>query len=193
MYVLQTERLTLRRFTPDDLDLLYELDHDPAVMHFINGGKPTPRAEIENDQLPGIIAAYDCWPGFGRWAAIETRSGRFLGWFALRVEADAVDTPELGYRLHRHAWGQGFATEGARALVRKAFTESGAQRVWATTMTVNTASRWVMEKAGLRYVRTFFMDWPDVIEGGEHGDVEYALTRIEWQAHQREQLEGIGS
>ena len=193
MHVLQTERLTLRRFTPDDLDLLYELDNDPTVMQFINGGQPRPRGEIENNLLPGIIAAYDRWPDFGRWAAIETSSGRFLGWFALRVEAGAIDAPELGYRLHKDIWGQGFATEGARALVRKAFTDLGAQRVWATTMTVNMASRRVMEKAGLRYVRTFFMDWPDVIEGGEHGDVEYALTRLEWQTQQREQLEGSGS
>jgi RimJ/RimL family protein N-acetyltransferase len=116
-----------------------------------------------------------------------------MGWFALQVEAGPADAPELGYRLHAQAWGKGFATEGAQVLVRKAFTELGAQRVWATTITVNTASRRVMEKAGLRYVRTFFMEWPDVIEGGEHGDVEYALTRTEWQAQQREWLDGSRS
>jgi len=48
-------------------------------------------------------------------------------------------------------------------------------------MTVNIASRRVMEKAGLKFVRTFFLDWPDYIEGAEHGDVEYALCREEWQ------------
>jgi RimJ/RimL family protein N-acetyltransferase len=49
-------------------------------------------------------------------------------------------------------------------------------------MAVNTASRRVMEKAGLRYVRTFHQDWPDEIDGDEQGDVEYALTRAEWDA-----------
>ncbi|MEO7125325.1 MAG: GNAT family protein, partial [Nakamurella sp.] len=49
------------------------------------------------------------------------------------------------------------------------------------TMAVNTASRRVMEKAGLRFVRTFDADWPVRIPGDEHGDVEYALTRQEWE------------
>jgi RimJ/RimL family protein N-acetyltransferase len=79
-------------------------------------------------------------------------------------------------------WGQGYASEGSRALVDKAFRELGVDRVYAETMAVNTASRRVMEKAGLRYLRTFHADWPDRIPGDEHGDVEYALTRDEWTA-----------
>src|SRR5689334_9438514 len=72
------------------------------------------------------------------------------------------------------------AAEGSSSLIRKGFTELGVQRVYAETMAVNTASRRVMEKAGLRYVRTFHADWPDRIPGDEHGDVEYALTRDQW-------------
>ena len=87
---------------------------------------------------------------------------------------------ELGYRLHRSAWGKGYATEGSRALVDLAFRELGADLVIADTMAVNTASRRVMEKSGLRYVRTFHADWPVSIPGDEHGDVEYAITRDEW-------------
>jgi RimJ/RimL family protein N-acetyltransferase len=49
-------------------------------------------------------------------------------------------------------------------------------------MAVNAASRRVMEKTGLRYVRTFHAEWPDRIDGDEHGDVEYAITRQEWAA-----------
>ena len=93
----------------------------------------------------------------------------------------APDEPELGYRLRAASWGLGYATEGSRALVDLAFRELGAERVFAETMAVNTASRRVMEKAGLRYVRTFHQEWPDRIEGDEHGDVEYALTRAEWE------------
>ena len=66
----------------------------------------------------------------------------------------------------------------------KGFRELGATRIRAETMAVNVASRRVMEKAGLRYVRTFFADWPYRIPGDEHGDVEYAITREEWQAAQ---------
>ncbi len=52
---LETERLVLRRFTPDDVDNLVELDGDPQVMHFITGGRTTPREEIENDLLPWFL------------------------------------------------------------------------------------------------------------------------------------------
>ena len=97
----------------------------------------------------------------------------------------ARERVELGYRLRRSAWGQGYATEGSRALIHKGFTDLDVERVYAETMVVNTASRRVMEKAGLRYVRTFHADWPDKIPGDEHGDVEYALTRAEWLAENR--------
>jgi RimJ/RimL family protein N-acetyltransferase len=62
------------------------------------------------------------------------------------------------------------------------FTDLGVERVFAHTMTVNTASRRVMEKCGLRLVRTIPYEGDDVIEGSEHGEVEYALTRPEWEA-----------
>lgn len=179
---LETERLVLRRFTDDDVDNLVELDSDPAVMRFINGGRPTPRAEIENEVLPAFLGYYERHPGYGFWAAEERSTGRFVGWFHLRpADSAAPDDVELGYRLHRSAWGKGYATEGSRALIDKGFAEFGALRVFASTMVVNVASRRVMEKAGLRFVRVFHQPWPDHIEGEEHGDVEYALLRSEWE------------
>jgi RimJ/RimL family protein N-acetyltransferase len=182
---VQTERLTLRRFTPDDVENLVDLDADPEVMRYINGGRATPREEIEREELPAFLAYYARSDGYGFWAAVEKATGDFIGWFHLRPRADeAADEPELGYRLRRSAWGKGYATEGSRALIEKAFTDLGAERVWAETMVVNTASHRVMEKAGLKYVRTFHQDWPDEIEGEEEGDVEYALTRSEWEERQ---------
>ncbi len=179
-HYLETDRLILRRFTADDLDDLYELDADPEVTRFINGGRPTPLEEIRDELLPRFIAQYEQSPGYGRWAAIEKDGGTFLGWFALTADPAEPGTAELGYRLRRSAWGRGYATEGARALVDKGFTELGMRRVTANTMTVNTGSRRVMEKTGLRLLRTFFLDWPDQIDGGEHGDVEYELLRADW-------------
>ena len=179
---LETDRLILRCFTPDDIDNLVELDNDPDVMQFITGGRMTPREEIETDILPRILEYYRQYRGYGFWAAIEKSSNRFLGWFHLRPRAgDRDDDVEVGYRLHKAAWGKGYATEGARALVAKGFRELGVRRVWATTMAVNTASRRVMEKAGLRYIRTFHEEWPDPIPGSEEGDVEYGLRRSEWE------------
>ncbi len=174
--LVETERLSLREFTESDVDNLYALDSDPGVMRFINGGKPTPRDQIEQELLPQILRQG------GRWAAIERRGGAFVGWFALAEVPEHPDERELGYRLRTAAWGKGYATEGARALIRYGFTELGLQRIIANTMTVNTGSRRVMEKCGLRYVRTFYFDWPEIIEGTEQGDVEYALTRAQWKA-----------
>jgi RimJ/RimL family protein N-acetyltransferase len=86
---------------------------------------------------------------YGFWAAVEKSTGRFVGWFHLRPgDGAGPDEPELGYRLRREVWGRGYATEGSLALIDKAFTELRADRVYASTMAVNVASRRVMEKAG---------------------------------------------
>ena len=180
---LETERLVLRRFTADDLDDLVALDGDPAVMRYITGGPATPRDEMRDDYLPFWLAYYDRGDRYGFWAAIERETGAFLGWFHLRpLPEDPDDEPELGYRLIQASWGHGLATEGSRALIDKAFTELGARRVHASTMAVNSGSRRVMEKAGMRFVRTFVMPWPVRIEGDEAGDVEYAIDRAQWEA-----------
>ncbi|GHF73118.1 GNAT family acetyltransferase [Streptomyces mashuensis] len=182
---LETRRMRLRAFraNDEDLGLLVALDADPDVMRYINGGRPTSREEMRTQRLPRFRHVHPGLGTYGYWAA-ETRDDAraFLGWFEFRpLVDDRPDEVELGYRLRKEAWGRGYAVEGSRALIRKGFTELGVRRVTANAMTVHTASRRVMEKAGLRYVRTFFGDWPDVVEGSEHGDVEYALTRSEWE------------
>lgn len=180
---LETPRLVLRRFTPDDLDALVALDGDPVVMRYINGGRETPRDEMRDDYLPFWLAYYERGDVWGFWAVIDKATGRFLGWFHLRpLQSDPPDEPELGYRLVSEVWGQGYGTEGSRALIDKAFAELGARRVHASTMKVNNGSWRVMEKAGMRLVRLSHGEWPERIPGDEEGDVEYAITREEWEA-----------
>ena len=177
----ETDRLVLRRFTSDDFDLIVELDADPQVKRYIDNGAPVDRQEVA-EMLEWWLGYYERGDGYGFWAAIEKSSGRFIGWFHLRPGHGAGPRePELGYRLRRDAWGHGYATEGSRALIDKAFAELGADRVYASTMAVNIASRRVMEKAGLRFVRTFHADWPVRIPGDEEGDVEYAIDRAQWE------------
>ena len=179
---LETERLVLRQFTVDDVDNLVDLDADPEVMHFITGGRATPRDVIEHDHLPWFLGYHERGECYGFWAAVEKATGTFLGWFHFRpADGHPSDEPELGYRLRRLAWGKGYATEGSRALIRKGFTELGVQRVVAESMAVNTASRRVMEKTGLTLVRTLDWKWPDRVPGDEHGVVAYALTRADWE------------
>jgi cysteine desulfurase family protein (TIGR01976 family) len=192
---LETERLVLRRLTEDDLDHLVELDGDPAVMRYLNGGQPTPREVIQSEILPRFLGYYERYDGFGVWAAVEKSSGDFLGWFSLRPadgeSGDSADEVHLGYRLRQAAWGKGYATEGARALIRKAFMELGACRVVASTYEENRASRRVMEKARLRLVRTFRLTPTDLVAVGsfhatsqeiwEGDEVEYALEKSDWE------------
>ncbi|WP_319461745.1 GNAT family N-acetyltransferase [Micromonospora sp. RTP1Z1] len=183
---LSTARLTLREVTAADAPLLTALDGDPDVMRYLTGGRPTPPEEVRERVLPRMLAAYRRPPGWGWWAAERRDDGAFLGWFEFRPTTDGDPREvELGYRLRRATWGAGYATEGARALVHKGFAEPGVARVVATTMAVNRGSRRVLEKAGLTYVRTFHQDWPEAIEGAEHGEVEYALTRWEWRDRRR--------
>jgi len=173
---LETDRLALRAITPDDVDLLVGLDSDPAVMRLINGGRPSTRAEVE--------AVVERSIGH-RWVAFDRADDTFAGWFAMRPDADDTSQRSLGYRLRRGVWGRGLATEGSKVLIAQTFARTDTVRILAQTMTVNTASRRVMEHCGLRYLRTFFEEWDELIEGGELGDVEYELTRADWEPGRR--------
>jgi len=179
---LVTERLMLRTFTAGDLDAVIALDGDPEVMRYLGDGRSAAPDLVERETLPALMARDDRWPQLGAWAAVERATGAVVGWFALHPSDPArPDDAELGYRLLRSAWGRGYATEGSRALVDKAFTELGLERVHAETMAVNDRSRRVMAGVGLRHVRTFHLEWDDPIPGTGHGEVEYALTRAEWE------------
>jgi len=181
--ILETPRLRLREFTEDDVDNLFDLNSDPEVMRYLTGGRPTPREVIQDELIPFHLAVYGRLDRLGTWAAESTATGEFLGWFHFRPGPGTdLANIDLGYRLRRSAWNQGYATEGSRALISMGFTELGVERVFALTMTVNTASRRVMEKCGLTLVRTIAYQGADVIEGAEQGEVEYALTKPEWQA-----------
>ena len=190
---LETERMLLRRFTVDDVHYLVDLDSDPEVMRFLTGGKPTPREIIQHDILPAFMNSYEPVTGLGVFAAIEKESGEFLGWFSFRPkDAARLHEVTLGYRLRRAVWGKGYATEGARALIYKGFTELNVQRVLATTYQDNLASLRVMEKAGLKLVRTYRMTIAELQandttshntseELWDGFDVEYELLKADWQ------------
>lgn len=188
-----TSRLVLRRFTPEDLDDLAALHADPLVMRYIDDGRPVTREIVAERTLPGILEQNDRLPeGLGTFVMHERETGGFAGWVSLAppgsVGLEDFAGLELGYRLLPSVWGRGYAAEGARALIRRAFEHlghPGCDQVAATAMAVNTGSRRVMEKAGLRYRRTFFTQWPEPIEGAEHGDVVYHRTRADWLADGR--------
>ena len=170
--LLETKRLILRRFTTDDAGHLFDLDSDPEVMRFLNGGKPTPRDVVEADILPRFLQYHGRFPGFGFWAAIDRATGGFLGWFSLRP-LDGADPSEASL----------------------GFTALGVHRVTATTYQDNMASRRVMEKAGMTLRRTYRMTAADLGRADTYylasedlwagDDVEYALQKTDWERQER--------
>jgi RimJ/RimL family protein N-acetyltransferase len=182
---IETERMVLRQFTMDDVDAVLALDSDPAVRTFVEDGEPVNRDEV-TITIEHWLRYYERSDDYGFWAAIEKSSGEFLGWFHFRPrQGTPSDEPELGYRLVSSAWGKGYATEGSRALIDKGFASPAVSRVVAGTLAAHTASRRVMERSGLRHTRTFPTEWPVRLPGDEHGEVEYAITRAEWEADRK--------
>ncbi len=175
---LITRRLLLRQPDIADSEAIADLHGDPAVMRFIDDGKPVPADVMRSRDLGWLLADYG--EGLGYWIGIERASAMTVGWFGLRPLTRSPVEVELGYRLRPKFWGRGLTTEAATALVEHAFESAEVGRVVATTMVANVASRRVMEKAGLRHRRTWFYDRSDPIPGAELGDVEYALTLDEW-------------
>ena len=111
MAVLQTMRLTLSSCCPADRADFMDLEHDPEVMRFLNGGHPIDQEQSDPDApflMPRGTEPYV-------WTARRTANGAFVGWFCLWPESETV--AELGFRLRRMDWGQGLASEGASALV----------------------------------------------------------------------------
>jgi RimJ/RimL family protein N-acetyltransferase len=177
---LETARVRLRQYRPEDLERLVALNSDPEVMRHLTGGRPGTRAEAEEGVARTLLYREKYGGRLGVYTAELRETGAFLGWFHLRPGKDRLDdvlNPELGYRLTRASWGRGLATEVSRALVRKAFTELDAASVWAQTLAANAASRRVMEKAGLRFEAEF----PDHGHEAAGPGVRYRLSREAWE------------
>jgi RimJ/RimL family protein N-acetyltransferase len=172
--MLTTTRLSLRPVCPADRTELVALESDPLVMRYLNGGHPVPVAGLpEADFLtprgeePEVLVAR------------SRANAAFIGWFALFDEGlvDGLRTAEIGYRLTRAAWGNGYATEGVLAILEAAFNTLGFGRVRAETMAVNQASRHVLEKAGFRPIKTIFPKRSYPVPGAEQGDVIYEICK----------------
>jgi RimJ/RimL family protein N-acetyltransferase len=138
--------LSLREFCAEDIENLYRLDHDRRVMRYIGDGSVGTRASVAG-ALARATKYYRNFPGLGVWPA--EAGGMFIGWFCLKYVPATVEV-EVGYRLRHQAWGRGYATEGARALVRYGLDTLGLYRIIGLTHPDNVASQRVLQKAGLR-------------------------------------------
>ena len=173
--LVETDRLILRPWREDDGGELQRLLSDPAVRGERNF-PPERMARLAEASLRQWRVA-----GFGPWAAIHKATGTWIG----RLGLDELDTwpdrhkIEVGFELHQAWWGQGLATEGARAALRFGFEQHGLERIISVTAASHVAARRVREKVGLTYEGTRPWMSPHVPV------VWYAIDRATWDAAHR--------
>jgi ribosomal-protein-alanine N-acetyltransferase len=145
--VLETERLVLRRWRPDDRGPFAAMNADPEVMEYL--GPLLTRDE--SDALVERIEAQFDELGYGLWAVQVRETGVFIGFTGLALQTfPAHFTPavEVGWRLARPAWGHGYASEAARAAVTYGF-HAGLDEIVSITSTTNLRSQRVMQRIGM--------------------------------------------
>jgi ribosomal-protein-alanine N-acetyltransferase len=165
---VETERLLLRQYAPEDADAQLRIVSDPEFRrHFPESYQPT-----RDKVLMGFGAFGEHWRqfGYGVWALELKEGGRLVGYCGLRHLAP-TDEVELLYGCDRAYWGRGLVTEAARASLRYGFGRMRFARVMAVTDKDNKGSRRVMEKCGMRYERdAVYFDVPVVYYALNRGD-----------------------
>lgn len=154
---IETARLILRTWQPADRPMFAEINSDSEVTEHV-GGRPLTRTE--SDAI--LDRAERSWEerGYGWYALAGRESGELLGFCGLSHHRALPDEVEVGWRLARHAWGRGLATEVALVCRDLAFDVLGRDRLISITIKANTRSLRVIEKLGMRPWRTMpFEQW----------------------------------
>lgn len=179
---IETERLVLRRWDEADLETFAQLNSDPVVMEFF----PAMLSREESDAFARRIEASFDECGYGLFALEVTRGARFAGFVGLHSLAGAAmpfaADVEVGWRLARSAWGKGYATEAAEAVLAFGFRECEMTEIVSFTSQVNVRSKRVMQKIGMHRDPAEDFLHPRVEAGhvlSPH--VLYRLTASEWE------------
>ncbi len=154
MIYLETSRLILRNWAASDLEHFCLMNAAPDVMKYF----PRVLTSAETERFyQDILAEFNEY-GFGLYAVEVKATKEFIGFIGFhRATFDADFTPciEIGWRLKKEAWGQGYATEGAGACLEYGFNELGLNEVVSFTAEINHPSINVMRKIGMKPVKTF--------------------------------------
>ena len=141
----------------DEADLLFQLDGDEDVMKYINLCIPRTMDEVIEKSMPRILKSYQGKKDFGIFAAYLINSEKYIGWFQFEKDKEFEDSIEIGWRLKKQYWGNGYATEVAIVLCELGIKMG--KTIVARAMIENLASIRVMEKAGLKFEKKFW--YPD--------------------------------
>ncbi|HEY5977587.1 MAG TPA: GNAT family N-acetyltransferase [Solirubrobacterales bacterium] len=146
--MIRTRRLKLRRWRERDREPFASLNADPEVMEYF----PATLSRTQSDALVERIESDFDRQGFGLWALETLESGELIGFAGLAIpgfEAHFTPAVEVGWRLSRPAWGQGYATEAGQASIEFGFEQAGLAEVVSFTSAVNHRSRAVMERLSM--------------------------------------------
>ena len=146
--IFETERLILRPFTLADASLILELNRDPEVLKYLH--EPVLKDETQATEILRNIILPQYEMKLGRWAMHNKDNNEFIGWCGLKNRPEIKEI-DLGYRLKRSVWGQGYATEAASASLKYAFTSLKIEVVTGRAHVNNTASIHVLQKIGMHY------------------------------------------
>ena len=171
---IETARLLLRPYTPQDLDELAAILSNPAVMRYTSRG-PIPKDQVKEVTQQTLQNFITHWQQhrFGVWAVVEKVTAKLIGHCGLNFLPNSPEV-EVLYRLDEAYWNQGIASEATKASLRYGFEEVKLDRIVAITVPEHTASRRVMEKCGLKYEKNaqFYNLYV----------VYYTLARSEWRS-----------
>ena len=156
MKIHNSNRLSYQLMNANDAQLLFELDQDPAVMKYINGGKPTTKEDIENIYIPRVVSYTNTSKGWGLWKVTVNQSHEFIGWILVRPMDFFSDQPqlenlELGWRFMKKSWGNGYATEAAQHIMSVLIKNRSATQFSAIVVSDNLASISIIKKMGMRF------------------------------------------
>ena len=146
--MLETDRLFIRPYTPDDLEELIEMRTDPEVYRYLGGPNRQNRSEITK-RLDFYMQCYEKL-GFGMSAMIWRENGETIGGCGLQPLEDTGEI-EVGYSLKKNYWRQGIGYECAWAWLKYGFENAGLERIVAVADKDNTGSWRIMEKCGMTY------------------------------------------
>ncbi len=157
MQILETDRLVLRRLTPEDLHHLFALYSDPEVRRYFPEGTLT--LEQTKDELDWFVKRDPAHPELGLWGTLLKQTGEFIGRCGLLPwTIDGREEVEVTYMISRAHWGNGYATEAARGLVHHGFVRLGLPRLICLIDRDNEASKRVAVKIGMSFEREGYDD-----------------------------------
>lgn len=171
MKIENSTRLSYQLIDESDSEFLFQLDQDPEVMRYINGGKMTTQKDIDNKFIPRLNTYKNAEKGWGLWKVTIIESNEDIGWILVRPMDFFSDTPlfnviELGWRFFKASWGRGYATEASRQVLSVLSQNTEHEFFGAIALPENKASIDVMKKLGMVYVKTY------THQSVEHNDVD---------------------